>query len=99
MFLNLFNALWAAMQKNVKLTLLTILLVLLLSWGIYGEVRIKNMDEACEHRLANKENELREINKRLFDLFIAQQSQHMQTQKNDSLLREQTDKAVKHVLQ
>jgi len=105
MFLKLFEPIFAALMKNVKLTLLAILLAVLISWGISGEMRLKNKDEECvEERRSDREtiavmaDELRDTRKRLMDFAFGKVEIEKKAQENDSTLREQTKQDINKVL-
>ena len=48
MFLKLFEPIFAALNKNTRLTL-----AVLISWGVTGEVRVKNSKEDCDEDRKN----------------------------------------------
>lgn len=101
MFLKIFEPIFAALMKNVKLTLLAILLAVLISWGISGEYRVKAAKDDCaEERKADKAlnaaqaEELKDMRTRLFDAFMLQQIQREATNANDSIARKATERAL-----
>ncbi|SEG63040.1 hypothetical protein SAMN05421877_11168 [Sphingobacterium lactis] len=101
MFLKLFEPIFNALNKNVKLTLLTILLVALITWGGLGEHRLRSAAANCleaEKRkdsiIAVKDRQLDEVRNRLFDYVMRDK----ETQSNDSLIRESTNKEINKVM-
>ena len=104
MFLKLFEPIFNALNKNVKNTLLAILLTVLISWGIYGEARLKQKDEDCvDDRKVDRETilslsaELRDMRTRMFDAFMVQQAQKQEVKQNDSVARNATEKALNKI--
>lgn len=101
MFLKLFEPIFNALNKNVKLTLLTILLVALITCGGSGEHRLRSAAANCleaEKRkdsiIAVKDRQLDEVRNRLFDYVMRDK----ETQSNDSLIRESTNKEINKVM-
>ncbi len=104
MFLKIFEPLFAALNKNVKHTLLAIVLAILISWGISGEYRLKSAKADCaEERKADKETnaslaeELKDVRTRLFDAFMLQQIQRETTKANDSIINKATRSAINKI--
>lgn len=101
MFLKLLEPILTALQKNVKLALLAILLSVLITWNLKSESKLKDSQDDCdESRKIDQETilyqaeELKDIRKRLFDAFMQQQVQRENTQINDSLMRAKTQGAL-----
>ena len=104
MFLKIFEPIFAALNKNVKLTLLAILLAVLISWGVSGEYRIAEAKDDCNEdrkadkaSIAAKDEELKDMRTRLFDAFMLQQIQKQATQANDSIARKATQQAINKI--
>ena len=108
MFLKLFEPIFASLGKNVKLTLLALLLAVLLAWGGTGEYRIKKQvesfaEERKSHKddlkskdiiIAEKDEELRDVRNRLFNYVMREK----ETQTNDSILRKTSNKDINKIL-
>jgi len=108
MFLKLLEPIFTILSKNVKLALLAILLSVLITWIIYGEIKIKSAkDECIEDRNKDREadqatiisqaEELKDMRIRLFDAFMQQRVLNEQTQHNDSLMRVNTQRALNKI--
>lgn len=104
MFLKLLEPILSALQKNVKLALLAILLSVLITWIIYGERRLDESKDDCiedrkidQETIINQAEELKDMRKRLFDAFMIQQAQKENTQHNDSLIRANTQGALNKI--
>lgn len=101
MLLKLFESVFTALNKNVKLTLLAVLLSALITWIIYGERKLNSAQEDCakdrkmdQSTILSQAEELRDMRTRLFDAFMLQQVQKENTQINDSLIRNNTQRAL-----
>lgn len=104
MFLKLFDPIFNALNKNVKIALLAILITVLIFWGMSGEIRAKNKgDECAEERRTDRETiialsaELRDMRTRMFDAFMMQQAQKQEVKQNDSVARHATEKALNKI--
>lgn len=104
MFLKIFEPIFAALVKNVKLTLAAILITVFIIWGLSGEHRVKvAKDECVEERkeyqkiIRSQSEELKDMRTRLFDAFMLQQIQKENTLANDSIARKATEKALNKI--
>lgn len=105
MFLKLFEPIFAALNKNTRLTLWAIVLAVLISWGVSGEVRVKNSREDCEEdrktdrrTIAAQAEELKDTRQRLMDFAFGKVEIEKKAQENDSTLREKTKKDINKVM-
>lgn len=101
MLLKLFEPIFSALNKNVKLTLLAILLAALITWGTNGEIRINKIVSSCKEEefrkdsiIALKDKQLDDVRNRLFDYVMRDK----ETQSNDSLIRKATNKEINKVM-
>lgn len=101
MFLKLFEPIFSALNRNVKLTLLAILLAALITWGATGEIRINKIVSSCKEEeirkdsiIALKDRQLDDVRNRLFDYVMRDK----ETQSNDSLIRKATNKEINKVM-
>lgn len=104
MFLKLLESILTALQKNVKLALLAILLSALITWIVYGERKLSEAKDDCiedrkidQQTIISQAEELKDMRTRLFDAFMQQRVQTEQTQHNDSLIRANTQRALKKI--
>lgn len=105
MFLKLFEPIFAALNKNTRLTLWAIVLAVLISWGVTGEVRVKNSKEDCDEdrkndreTIASQAAELKDMRQRLMDFAFGKVETEKKTQENDSVIREQMNKELNKVM-
>lgn len=105
MFLKLFEPIFNALNKNTRLTLWAIVLAVLISWGVSGEVRVNNSRKDCEEdRKTDRETivsmaaELKDTRQRLMDFAFGKVEIEKKTQENDSALREQTKTDINKVM-
>jgi|SRR5690606_18278397 len=105
MFLKLFEPIFAALNKNTRLTLWAIVLAVLISWGVSGEVRLKNSRKDCDDdrksdraTIASQAEELKDMRQRLMDFAFGKVETEKKTQENDSALREQTKRDINKVM-
>lgn len=87
------------------MTLLALLLAVLLSWGVSGEIRLKKKDEQCDgdrkvdrETIISQASELKDMRTRLFDAFMLQQNQQQIASKNDSLIRKISTNDINKVM-
>lgn len=105
MFLKLFEPIFAALNKNTRLTLWAIVLAVLISWGVSGEVRVKNSRKDCEEdrksdraTIASMASELKDTRQRLMDFAFGKVETEKKAQENDSVLREKTKRDINKVM-
>jgi len=103
--IKIFQTILAGLRKDVKLTLLALTLAVLMSWGIWGEIRINQSQENCKEDRANdiKENqqlqaEIRAVNKKFQDAFFEREQMQRKASENDSAIRETAQKDINKVL-
>lgn len=103
--IKIFQTILAGLRKDVKLTLMALTLAVLISWGISGEVRIKNSRDNCKEDRANdiKENqqlqaEIRAVNKKFQDAFFEREQMQRKASENDSVIRETAQRDINKVL-
>ena len=105
MFLKLFQPIFDALNKNMKMALLAILLAALLTWGGTGEYRLRKFEASCQEEerrreikndsiIALKDKQLDDVRNRLFDYVMRDK----ETQTNDSLIRKATNKEINKVM-
>lgn len=101
MLLKLFQPIFDALNKNVKMTLLAILLAALITWGSTGELRINRASANCSNEIIRKDSlislkdrQLDDVRNRLFDYVMRDK----ETQSNDSLIRKSTTKEINKVM-
>lgn len=104
MFLKLLESILTALQKNVKLALLAILLSALITWIAYGERKLSEAKDDCiedrkidQQTIISQAEELKDMRTRLFDAFMLQQAQRENTHHNDSLIRVNTQRALNKI--
>ncbi len=101
MFLKLFEPIFNALNKNVKLTLLAILLAALITWGGLGEHRLRKSELNCREEeirkdsiITMKDKQLDDVRNRLFDYVMRDK----ETQSNDSMIRKATNKEINKIM-
>ena len=101
MLLKLFQPIFDALNKNVKMTLLAILLAALITWGSTGEIRLNRSAASCSKEIGRKDSlislkdrQLDDVRNRLFDYVMRDK----ETQVNDSLIRKSTTKEINKVM-
>ncbi len=101
MFLKLFEPIFNALTKNVKMALLAILLAALITWGASGEIRINKFAASCREEeirkdsiISLKDKQLDDVRNRLFDYVMRDK----ETLANDSLIRKATNKEINKVM-
>lgn len=105
MFLKLFEPIFAALKKDLKIGLISILIVVCIVVVVYSEKRIDEARDDCveERRadkatIAAKDSELREYRIELQKYLFEELRLSKQTQQNDSIIREAATKDINKIM-
>lgn len=105
MFLKLFEPIFAALKKDLKIGLIAILIVVCIVVVAYSEKRIDDARDDCveERRadkatIAAKDSELREYRIELQKYLFEELRLSKQIQQNDSAIRKATTKDINKIL-
>jgi len=105
MFLKLFEPIFSAFKKDLKIGLIAVLVVVVLSVGYNGEKRVRKAQDDCADErkddratIASQAAELKDMRQRLMDFAFGKVETEKKTQENDSIIREQTNKELNKVM-
>lgn len=97
MFLKIFEAIFLALLKNVKATLVAITISVLIYLLYLSKKETEEAKKECVDEKKAMTEELKDMRTRLFDAFMLQQIQRENTSANDSIMKKATQQAIKKI--